>query len=588
MKSSILRLFSIAVSTTLLSLLVGIQPAYAAGIVVNTNADTFDVGNGKDCSTVLIGDLPGGGDGEISLREAICAANNTAGADTITFDADYTITLGGQLPSVTTTMTITGNGAGNTIVQANGSSGMATYRVFFVDSPGDLSLNDLTVRNGGCDGSCATFFEHGGGIFNNYGTVTVTNSAFSGNGATYGGGIYNEYGTVTVTGSTFSGNSATDVGGGIYNSLGTGTVTNSTFSGNSAGDYGGGIYTNTTDGACGGSPAITIANSTFSDNSAGSDGGGINNNNGVMTLLFNTITASPSGGGVFSYNDDSTCTLADSNIIAGNTGYDVSAENTVQRFHSLGHNLIGVAGSLVDFTQEFNQTGDQSDVADPKLGSLADNGGPTQTVALLAGSPAINAGDATACAASPINSLDQRGVTRPQDAICDIGAYEYGASLTVTSTLPAANASLASLSTITVTFSEDALHDASSKAANNTANYLLVEQGTNGGFDTQSCEGGVQSDDTAETISNASYDSGTFTATLTLASPLTNGQYRLFVCGTTSIWSTAGRELNDGANDTTVDFTVASVTAIPALNTGGLALLALLLAAAGLELGRRQ
>jgi len=62
---------------------------------------------------------------------------------------------------------------------------------------------------------------------------------------------------------------------------------------------------------------------------------------------------------------------------------------------------------------------------DPNLGSLADNGGPTQTFALLTGSSAINAGDSTTCVASPVSNLDQRGVTRPQGAQCDIGAYEY-------------------------------------------------------------------------------------------------------------------------------------------------------------------
>ncbi len=62
--------------------------------------------------------------------------------------------------------------------------------------------------------------------------------------------------------------------------------------------------------------------------------------------------------------------------------------------------------------------------ADPVLGPLQDNGGPTWTMALGPGSAAIDAADDAICAADPVNNLDQRGVTRPQGAHCDIGAYE--------------------------------------------------------------------------------------------------------------------------------------------------------------------
>ena len=107
------------------------------------------------------------------------------------------------------------------------------------------------------------------------------------------------------------------------------------------------------------------------------------------------------------------------------------------------------------------------------------------------------------------------------------------------------------------------LNDSSAKAANYTANYILVERGTNGTFDTTSCNGGVVSDDVSQTISTASYNNAVFISTLTLANPLANGTYRLFICGTTSIWSAAGLELNNGANDATVDFTIgAAATAI--------------------------
>ncbi|MBK8619441.1 MAG: CSLREA domain-containing protein [Anaerolineales bacterium] len=105
-------------------------------------------------------------DGVCTLREAITNANGDSqlyatagecaagvGSDTIAFAADYTITLvGSQLPAVTTTIIINGNGAANTIVQANANPNTATYRVFQVS--GNLTLDKLTVQNGRCNGSC--------------------------------------------------------------------------------------------------------------------------------------------------------------------------------------------------------------------------------------------------------------------------------------------------------------------------------------------------------------------------------------------------------------------------------------------------
>ena len=336
---------------------------------------------------------------DCTLREAINAANTVSGADNITFYDNYTITLdGSQLPVVTSQITIYGNGANNTIIEAASTPDTATWRVFEVVSGGNLTLDGVTVRNGRCNGSCATLDSTGGGISNNFGTLSVTNSSISANSATHGGGIANTNGTLTVK--------------------------NSSFSGNSAGGFGGGVFNNALSGTCASAPSATITNSTFSGNSA-LLGGGFRNQNGVATLLFNTITANTSGGGLSSFNDSVTCTKAGSNIIAGNSGYDVVANATTQRFASLGYNLVGVAGTNVDFAQEFNASGDLTGPSyDPVLGPLQDNGGSTLTHALLPGSDALEAGDDIACAASPINSLDQRGVARPQNPSCDIGAYE--------------------------------------------------------------------------------------------------------------------------------------------------------------------
>src|SRR5215207_1019389 len=258
-------------------------PAYAAGIVVNTNADV----------TIA-------GDGFCTLREAITNANSDSdttggdcpagsGADAITFAAGYTITLVNQLPAVTTEMTITGNGATNTIIQANAAPKTASYRVFEVSGGGNLTLDSLTVRNGYCGGLCATQVASGGGIYNYAGTLTVSNVTFSGNSASVGGGVYTSFGSPTLTNVTFSGNSARHFGGGMYNDSSSPALTNVTFSGNSALVYGGGGMYNDRS-----SPALT--NVTFGSNSA-FDGGGMYNNDRSSPTLTN-VTFS----GNFAYN----------------------------------------------------------------------------------------------------------------------------------------------------------------------------------------------------------------------------------------------------------------------------------------------
>jgi hypothetical protein len=230
----------------------------------------------------------------------------------------------------------------------------------------NFTVQNLTIANGASSG--------GGAIFND-GTLTVTSSTFSGNS---GGAILNYGGTLTVTSSTFSGNSGGHDGGTIIN-YGTLTVANSTFSSNSA-LYGGAIENY---GANYG--AVTVTNSTFSGNS----GIGAAIRSGTHTVgaatLRNTIVAnSPLG-----------CCC----------GSDVTGD----------HNLdpAGSCGAPTD------------PMLDPA--GLADNGGPTQTIALLPGSPAIDAGDETICGAPPVNGIDQRGFVRPGigAANCSIGAYEF-------------------------------------------------------------------------------------------------------------------------------------------------------------------
>ncbi len=192
----------------------GVTPVHAAPLYA-----TITVSNANDS-------------GAGSLRQAI--ADVCAGG-TITFNGNMTITLDSQLPAVAKAITITGNGAANTIVQANAASGVAAYRVFEVSAGGNLTLDGLTVQNGRCAGACATNTTRGG-VYNAVGgTLTVTNSTFSGNTATQGGGIYNR-GTLNMANSTLTGNishngAGLGSGGGFQNDTGTATLTNVTISG---------------------------------------------------------------------------------------------------------------------------------------------------------------------------------------------------------------------------------------------------------------------------------------------------------------------------------------------------------------------
>ena len=390
-------------------------------------------------------------DGDCSLREAIQAANTNAavdactagsGADTIAVPTGtYTLTIAGideDLNAtgdldVTDSVTINGAGSGSTVIQAGTDSTNGIDRVFQIAAGITVSISDVTIANGN-----AYLNGYGGGIANN-GTLTVTNSVFSGNSAedyTYvfgiGGGISND-GTLTVLNSTFSGNFANYHGGGIAND-GTLTLTNSTFSGNTA-DLGGGIFNggaltvsnssfSRNSGTGGGIinlSTLTVSNSTFSGNDAASwAGGGIYNLYGILTVTNSTFSGNVEGtGGPGGSIKNVFGTIIVNNSILANTpngGYDcINFRGTV----SGANNLIEKDA------EEALACGTIAPIhADPNLGPLTDNGGPTQTFALLPGSPAIDAGDDAICATSPMSHTSQNGAYRPQGVHCDIGSYE--------------------------------------------------------------------------------------------------------------------------------------------------------------------
>ena len=325
-------------------------------------------------------------DGQCSLIEAIVNANNDAathgdcaagnGADTIVLPSNANVILSAIYAS-----SYFGGPAGlptitsQITIEGNGATiarqGDAPAFIL-MDAQGDLTLESLTLSGGS------------GGLFN-FGKLSIKKSTISGNSANSGGGVINFYGTATIENSTISGNTANS-GGGILNYGGSITITNSTVSGNTANTGGGiwnpqafyqGFYSSGT---------VTLKNSVIAGNQAS-----------VAPEIesFNLVNAN-------NFN------LFGTNGNAGVTGF-IPGRN----------DIVPAAGVQI------------ADI----LGPLDNNGGPTQTHALLAGSPAIDAGHPSGCRneLEALLSTDQRGFVRNFDGNhdgsfrCDIGAVEYGA-----------------------------------------------------------------------------------------------------------------------------------------------------------------
>jgi len=282
---------------------------------------------------------------------------------------------------------------------------------------GTLTLTDCTVSGNMCH-------RQGGGLYIFGGTVTLVNTTVAGNGAGMDGGIENA-GTLTLTDCTVSGNTATFVGG--IDNAGTLTLTDCTVSGNTAEFVEGGT------GGIENAGTLTLTNCTVSGNTAYDAGGGIRND-GTLTLTNCTVTqnhddqddnGSGSGGGIF---NNSTVTLVNTIVADNYLGSGTATESdivingtgTVDQDHSF-NNLIGTggAGGLVSGTK-----GNIVGVADPKLGPLSDNGGPTKTHALLPGSPAINAGSNSDVPAGVTSDERGPGFARISGGTVDIGAFE--------------------------------------------------------------------------------------------------------------------------------------------------------------------
>ena len=368
--------------------------------------------------------------------------------NTITFEDGVTgtINLAAALPSLAN-VSIEGPGPDLLTVRRDV---VAIFRIFAVDDPNvPVSISGLTISNGSVSGGGAAIINGGrltvsnctisgntnlgglgGGILNDPpGMLTVNNSTISGNTALggNGGGIYNR-GTLTVNNTIIAGNAAGN-GGGIYNNTASGvTVMNSTIAGNAAGG-GGGIFNGggrlmvtastisgniaNSGGGISSAGELTVSNTTIAENSSSNQGGGIFADR-IVNVSDSTIAgnfAGNSGGGVYVVTSDVMATR--NTIIAGNTA--VPGPDVYGNLGSQGYNLVRNVNGGSGFTAT-----DRLNV-DPLLGALQNNGGPTRTMALMPGSPALNAG-----APDQSGVPDQRGVVR-RGAV-NIGAYQASAS----------------------------------------------------------------------------------------------------------------------------------------------------------------
>jgi hypothetical protein len=351
-------------------------------------------------------------------------------------------------------------------------------------------VGDLIITNSTFDGNSAN--GNGGvGELSNDGNVTITGSTFSNNTSLYGkgGALYittDVTGNVSISGSTFSDNDALYGGGGaIYtDNVGSFTISSSTFSGNYSASWGGALYMGSTGqvititdslfvdnssaeegGAVDFDAAdqiVTINNSTFVDNASGSDGGAIwKEEGGSLTINMSTITENSSvtdGGGVW-FDGDTAGNAAQADvtitgtILTGNTGFEGAADDLGSRDGATSHvatisdSILGVVKATITVTASNNIDAMASGFV-LGLAALADNGGATETMALLTGSPAIDAGPATVPTFLG-NDFDQRGTpyVRVYNGQSDIGAFELQPDPT-----PATTTTVASDESVVPTF----------------------------------------------------------------------------------------------------------------------------------------
>ena len=376
---------------------------------------TFTVTSLADGPVMMAGDQPG------TLRQAIYDANAAPAEDEIVFEVDGSILLTEGELVVTEGLTLLGPGQEMLTID-----GQTNSRLFSITADVETTFVGMTLTGG------AAGDAEDGGAIRSAGPVSISHVAITSNQADDGGAIWTPTDRVTAEDSVISGNTATGMGGGIYAfdvELSDSTVadntaggrgggihsrqavglTSSTVSGNSTGDKGGGIFAG---------PLVELTNSTISGNSATDDGGGIyllglsagSDINVTQGTIYGN-TADGSGGGI-AHSGEANITIHNA-IVAGNTaatsGPDFVAPTTGTV--TVLASLIGDnSDTLLDEAQtpdaNGNLVGSATMPIDPQLEALADNGGLTPTHALLAASPAIDAGRI----GLSTSDFDQRGV----------------------------------------------------------------------------------------------------------------------------------------------------------------------------------
>lgn len=389
---------------------------------VNTTDDAYDASLGDGiCKTSL---------NNCSLRAAIAEANlmEELEADVIidlppgVYSLFYSTSGGAHLYIARESIwpvTIRGSGSDQTIIEGNGSARIFNIKYTAV-------LKDMTIQHG----QQHQLYGYGGAIsIFDTSMLTLINAIVKDSQAQYGGGIsvntYSAYSYLYLENTTIMDNSAT-YGGGIFSSCGNVTIRNSTVNNNFAEVTGGGID----NVACG---LLVLENTTISGNEAAYGGGIHQFGNYSEANIYNTTLrlnqATGAGGGGIELDAEGGILILSNSIVAGNhsnTAPDCSTPSN--GIFSNGYNLLG---STVGCSANMQPT-DLINV-DGMLGPLQSNGGPTQTHKLLAGSPAIDAGNPYGCLNDneEVFTVDQRGYPRPGypgDTRCDIGAYEWAPS----------------------------------------------------------------------------------------------------------------------------------------------------------------
>jgi hypothetical protein len=402
---------------------------------------------------------PGDGTGA-TLRNVIAAA--TAG-DTVEFASNVSeIDLTQGPIEINKSLSIVGPGASALRITQTTTGGANIFGIDPTDPIGNgvgVSISGLTLTGGDVPNT-----GYLGGAIANGGALSLDAMALSGNSSDQGGAIWN-YGVFNASNTQFTNNIAGDYGGAIENSRAA-TLVDCTFSNNAAAFMGGAISNQAT---------LSVTASTFTKNSSNGEatydgyGGAVGSEGGDVTIVNSTFsgnTASDAGAiGVYGPEGPypaAVLTIAN-NTISGNTGVDgvggvsvgagnviASIANTIVAgssapsdpdvsgaFAATDHDLVGVLGDATGFTT----TGPTASIvlgtdnaSAIGLGPLADNGGPTQTMALLRGSPAIQAGDTAPPSPSfpAPPATDQRGLPRIVDGTIDIGAYELQDTITPT------------------------------------------------------------------------------------------------------------------------------------------------------------